>query len=273
MRVLTIQDISCVGQCSLTVALPIISAMGIETSILPTAILSTHTAGFNGYTFKDLTDDMIDILNHWEKEKIKFDCVYTGYVGSIKQIDYIKQIYQNTKTDNGLLIVDPVMGDNGKLYPGFSLDFPQKMKGLCSIADIIIPNLTEASLLLNRQYKSEYTKEEIEDILHSLKDIGANKIVLTGVSFEKGKIGVATLDNDSINYYFDDFIGGSFHGTGDVYSSSFVGSIMLNKSLSESARIAARFVKESILKTIDDKDHWYGVKFESALPCLINVNK
>ena len=143
-KILTVQDISCVGQCSLTVALPIISACGIETCVLPSAVLSTHTAGFKGYTFRDLTDDMPDICAHWQKEGISFDAVYTGYLGSTKQIDYVKNILSTVKKSDGYAVVDPAMADNGKLYPGFDMEFVEAMKTLCGAADYILPNITEA---------------------------------------------------------------------------------------------------------------------------------
>ena len=156
-RILTIQDISCVGQCSLTVALPILSACGVETCVLPSAVLSTHTAGFSGYTFRDLTEDMPAIKDHWVKEGIAFDGVYTGYLGSTKQIDYVKEIIAATAKD-GVAIIDPAMADNGKLYPGFDAAFVEEMKKLCATADYLLPNLTEACLLTDTEYTPTTTK-------------------------------------------------------------------------------------------------------------------
>ena len=150
-RVLTIQDISCVGKCSLTVALPIISAFGIETAILPTAVLSTHTM-FKNFTFKDLTDELEKISDHWKKEQIGFDAIYTGYLGSFEQIDLVCEIVNILRDENTLVIVDPVMADNGKLYPGFTEEFAKEMAKLCSKADIILPNMTEASFMLGIPY-------------------------------------------------------------------------------------------------------------------------
>ena len=186
-RLLTIQDISCVGQCSLTVALPIISACGIETAVLPSAVLSTHTAGFSGYTFRDLTDDMPAIKDHWIKENIKFDAIYTGYLGSTKQIDYVADIFDSVGVDGCIKAVDPAMADNGNLYPGFDKEFVEAMKGLCSKADYLIPNITEASFLTDMEYKTEYDRKYIDQLIEKMCALGAKNIILTGVSYEEGK--------------------------------------------------------------------------------------
>ena len=161
-RVLTIQDISCVGQCSMTVALPIISACGLETAVLPSAVLSTHTGGFKGFTCHDLTEDFPAIGAHWEKEKIKFDAVYTGYLGSVKQVEYVLQIMQSAAKSSCQKIVDPAMGDNGKLYPAFNDDYVAAMRNLCAKADIVIPNITEASFLTRVAYKTDYDCNSVQ---------------------------------------------------------------------------------------------------------------
>ena len=274
-KLLTIQDISCVGQCSLTVALPIISACGIETAILPGALLSNHTAaGYSGWTFNDLTDEMPKILERWNKENIRFDAFYTGYVTKT-QIAHILQIMDKAAVPGALRIVDPAMADNGKLYAGFDDNFPQEMAKLCKGADYILPNLTEASFLLGIPYVgSDYDQAYIEKISRDLAKLGAKNVVITGVSFEKGKIGASVYhsDSDSFEYYFNEKIDVSFHGTGDVFSSAFAGALMRGKSAIQAAKIAADFVVDSIKKTLDDKnDHWYGVKFEKAIPGLIKA--
>jgi len=268
-RLLTIQDISCVGQCSLTVALPVISACGIETAILPSSVLSNHTAGFTGWTFNDLTGDMPNILERWLKENISFDAFYTGYV-SKAQIPYILEIMEKTARKGALRIVDPVMADNGKLYAGFDDDFPQEMKKLCKGADVIMPNMTEASFLLGVPYvASGYDKPYIEKMCKDLYALGVKNVVLTGVSFESDKLGIAVYDGKTIQYYFNEKQPVSSHGTGDVYASVVAGALLRGKSLLEAASLAADFVVECIKKTAGDKDHWYGVKFEKALPYLI----
>ncbi|KAG4102456.1 Pyridoxal/pyridoxine/pyridoxamine kinase [Neocallimastix lanati (nom. inval.)] len=274
-KLLTIQDISCVGQCSLTVALPIISACGIETAILPGALLSNHTAsGYSGWTFNDLTDEMPKILDQWLKEKIDFDAFYTGYVTKT-QIPYIIDIMEKAAKPNAIRIVDPAMADNGVLYAGFDANFPQEMAKLCKGADYILPNLTEASFLLGIPYVGDnYDQAYIEKISRDLSKLGAKNVIITGVSFEKGKVGASVYysETDSFEYYFNEWVNCSFHGTGDVFSSAFAGAILNGKTALEAITIAADFVVDSIKKTIDDKkDHWYGVKFEKAIPGLIKA--
>lgn len=269
-RILTIQDISCVGQCSLTVALPIISACGIETCILPSAVLSTHTSGFQGFTFRDLTDDMPKILAHWQKEGIKFSGLYTGYLGSSRQIEYVKNIADACLEKGAPLIVDPAMADNGKLYPGFDLAFVGEMRKLCVCADIILPNITEACLLTGIEYKEKYDEAYIEYILASLTEMGAKTVVLTGVGYNESTTGVVVLEDGKAKYYPHRKVCKGCHGTGDVYASAFVGAYLNGKPCFESARIAADFTVECIENTIDDSEHWYGVKFEPCLKTLAN---
>ena len=268
-RLLTIQDISCVGQCSLTVALPVISACGIETAVLPSSVLSTHTAGFSGYTFRDLTGDMSSILAHWKKEHIDFDAFYTGYV-SKAQIPHILDIMKETAREGALRIVDPVMADNGKMYPGFDNTFPAEMAKLCRGADVILPNITEASFLLGVPYKETgYDKAYIETMLKNLHAMGAKNVVLTGVSFDPEKLGFAFYDGSQVSYYFNPRINVTMHGTGDVYAASFAGALCRGWSILQAAALGADFVVECIKATMGDSSHWYGVKFEKALPYLI----
>lgn len=270
-RVLTIQDISCVGQCSLTVALPIISACGIETAVLPSAVLSTHTAGFSGYTFTDLTDDMPKIKEHWEKENIKFDAFYTGYLGSTKQIDYVINILSSLKKDSSLNIIDPAMADNGKLYPAFDSEYVNAMKKLCERADYILPNITEACFLTDTEYKTEYDRDYIDLIIRKLSELGCKNIILTGISYRGGKTGIVVYKNNEYSYYEHDFLPNSCHGTGDIYASAFVGALVSGKSAFESAKIAADYTVLCIKQTADDKSHWYGAKFEPVLSELIKM--
>ncbi len=268
-RILTIQDISCVGQCSLTVALPIISACGIETAILPSAVLSTHTAGFTGYTFRDLTDDMPHIKDHWVKEGIKFDAVYTGYLGSTKQIGYVSEIMDTCGKDGALSIVDPAMADNGKLYPGFDAEFVNAMKSLVAKADYVIPNMTEACLLTDTEYRTEYDREYVDLILEKLSALGCKNVIFTGISYEKGKTGVVIYENSTYAYYEHELLPNSCHGTGDIYASAFVGALVRGKTPYDSAKIAADFTLDCIKATTKEENHWYGAKFETELPALI----
>ena len=270
-RILTIQDISCVGQCSLTVALPILSACGVETAILPSAVLSTHTAGFSGFTFRDLTDDIPAIQKHWQKENITFDAIYTGYLGSTKQIDYVKDILNTMGTKDCKGIVDPAMADNGKLYPLFDQAYVEAMKGLCADADILLPNITEACYLADVEYKEVYDEAYIQHLLNELSKLNPNTIVLTGVSYKPETTGVIVYENKTIQYYEHKKMEKGCHGTGDVYASTFVGALMRGHSAFESARIAADYTVKCIENTQGDPTHWYGVKFETAIPNLIEM--
>ena len=270
-RILTIQDISCVGKCSLTVALPIISAMGVETAVLPTAVLSTHTL-FTGFTFRDLTDDMSSIAEHWKKESISFDALYTGYLGSKRQIELVAGIFDKFKTENNYIVVDPAMADNGVLYKGFSPEFPLEMFKLCGKADYILPNLTEAAFMLGREYPGEdYDESYIRNMLVDLTSGGAKVAVLTGVSFENEKLGVMAYDSRTKEYftYFSEKLPAAFHGTGDIFASTFSGALTLGKGLHESLKIAVDYTVECIRATLQDKHPcWYGVNFEQCIPYL-----
>ena len=272
-KILTIQDISCVGQCSLTVALPILSACGMETCILPSAVLSTHTAGFTGFTVRDLAEDIPAIHQHWQKEGIRFDAVYTGYLGSIEQIDDVKAIMDTMLTEDGVRIVDPSMGDNGKLYPAFDLNYANAMKRLCFSADIILPNITEACYLTGIAYKETYDRAYIDSILKALTENGAKTIVLTGVSYAEGRTGVVVFEKGVYSYYEHYKFPKGSHGTGDVYASAFTGAYLNGKSAEEAAKIAADYTLKCIEITQQDPNHWYGVKFELALPELIETLK
>ncbi len=272
-KILTVQDISCVGQCSLTVALPILSACGMETCILPSAVLSTHTAGFSGFTFRDLTDDMPDIVAHWKKENISFDMIYTGYLGSIKQVGYVKNILETTGKESSIKVVDPAFADNGKLYSIFDMDYVEAMKTLCPACDILVPNISEACFLTGKEFKEQYDEAYIKDLVEALCALGSKTVVLTGVSYEEGKTGVVVYSDGKMEYYRHDKISKGCHGTGDVYASAFVGALANGKSVFDSAKIAADYVVECIKVTDGDPDHWYGVKFELALPYLIEKVK
>lgn len=268
-KILTIQDISCVGQCSLTVALPILSACGLETCVLPSAVLSTHTSGFTGYTVRDLTEDLPGIRRHWQKEGIQFNAIYTGYLGSTRQIDYVQEIMDTMLTPGGLRIVDPAMADHGKLYPAFDESYVEAMKKLCFGADMILPNLTEACLLTGMAYRESYDRAYIDEILAKLAENGAGTVVLTGIGYAPGKTGIVVFEKGVYSYYEHERLDRLCHGTGDVYASAFTGALLHGSSAPEAARIAADYTVQCIKNTQDDPDHWYGVKFETALPELI----
>ena len=272
-RIVTVQDISCVGKCSLTVALPIISAMGTEAAVLPTAVLSTHTM-FKGFTFCDLTDEIEPIVAHWKKENMDFDAVYTGYLGSARQIALTKDLISKFKGANTLVLVDPAMADGGRMYTGFEKSFALEMATPCSVADIIVPNLTEASFMLGEEYVAEgYDEEYIKDMLKKLTALGCKTAVITGVSFEKDKLGVMSYDSESGEYfsYFRERIPESFHGTGDVFASTFLGALMRERSVGDSLKIATDFTVECIKATLGNpQERKYGVNFEEEIPYLVS---
>ena len=271
-RILSVQDISCVGKCSLTVALPIISAMGSECAILPTAVLSTHTM-FNGFTFRDLTDEIAPIGAHWKKEGLKFDAIYTGYLGSFDQMKLVRDLINDFKTPDNIVFIDPVMADNGKLYPGFTVEFAREMAKFCAAADVIVPNMTEACFMLDIPYMaSGYTEKQVKDILKRLCGLGAKTAVLTGTRFENGKVGFMGYDSvkDEFFSYVHRHINVSFHGTGDVFSSTAVGALTAGRSLPEALQIAADYTVDCIQLTMDNPEHVnYAVEFERGLPALI----
>lgn len=271
-RIVTMQDVSCIGKCSLTVALPVISAMGVETAIIPTAVLSTHTM-FQGFTFHDLTNEIRPILDHWKKEGFKFDAIYTGYLGSFEQLKLAEEMFKEFN-DNTKIIVDPCMADNGKLYPGFTKEFAQGMAKLCGKADIICPNMTEASFLLNIEYKEEYEEDYVRDVLQKLILLGAKTAVLTGIRNKEGKLGAVAYDsvNNVYHSYFTDEEAEHFHGTGDIWASTLTGALVNGKDFDEALKIACEFVRESIHLTLEEENHnTYGVNFEEAIPYLIKL--
>lgn len=270
-RILTVQDISCVGKCSLTVALPIISAMGVETSILPTAVLSTHTM-FQNFTCKDLTDQIKPITAHWKSENINFRAIYTGYLGSYEQIDLMKELFEEFKTEDTIIFVDPAMADHGKLYAAFDEPFAKHMATLCAKADIIVPNITEGALMTGMEYREKYDEAYIKEMLGKLSLLGAKVSVLTGVSFEEGKTGVMGYDrvNDEYNYYTQDKLPVNYHGTGDIFSSTCIGAMMNGLDWKEAMKVAADYTAECIRLTLEDPNEpWYGVNFEQAIPYLL----
>ena len=268
-RIATMQDISCVGKCSLTVALPVISAMGIEAAVIPTAVLSTHTM-FQNFTFHDLTDEIDPIISHWKKEGFSFEALYTGYLGSLRQLDLASRLFDAFPTQ--FKLVDPCMADNGKMYVGFPEEFPAEMAKLCAKADIICPNLTEASFLLNIPYLTDYDEAYVQDVLKQLTALGTRRAVLTGISLSGGKLGAYAYDSqeDRFFYYETKEETEHFHGTGDLWASTMCGALVRGRSFEEAISIACEYVRESIRLTLAEENHnTYGVNFEQAIPYLL----
>jgi len=268
-RVAAVHDISCFGRCSLTVALPIISAAGIECCVMPTAILSTHTGGFDGYTFRDLTDDLTPTAEHWSRLGISFDAVYTGFLGSFEQLAIVSDIIDRFKTDKNLVLIDPVMADNGQLYSIFPDSFPDGMRRLCKKADVLVPNVTEAAFLTGVKYlEGPYGESYIAELLGETEKLGVKNIVLTGVHFDDSELGAAVYDaaTKKISYAMGQRIEGYYHGTGDVFGSAFLSALLCGKDHLEAAQIAVDFTVGSIKRTKEAMtDVRYGVNFEAGL--------
>ncbi|MDR1356526.1 MAG: pyridoxamine kinase [Tannerellaceae bacterium] len=272
-RVAAIHDLSGFGKCSLTVAIPILAAAGIEASALPTALLSTHTGGISGFTYLDTTSEMRPFAEHWKSLGIYFDAIYSGFLGSTGQLDIVKDFIADFKREDNIVLVDPVMADNGELYKIFTPDFVPGMRELCKRADIIVPNITEAALLLGEDYRPEpYTADYIEHLLAGLSGLGPDRVVLTGVCFTDKELGVATCDRTTgVNdYSFVPRIPGYYHGTGDVYASALLAGLLNGFSLIESAGIAVRYTAGSIRRTYEaGTDIRFGVNFEQGVPDLL----
>lgn len=272
-RIATIQDISCFGKCSITVSLPVISAMGVECAIVPTTVLSTHTAGFTGYTVRDISDELLPIAKHWQKEGIALDTLYTGYLANNEQIDLTKKFIELTKSNDTLIFVDPAMADHGKLYPGFSADFPKKMLELVKCADVVCPNITEACLLLDKPFKNEgeYDESYIKDLVDGFLKLGIEKVVITGVKYGDGRHGALAYDKNigEYLYLFGDNYNVAFHGTGDIFSSVLCGALTKGEDVYTATQKAVDFTIACIAQTLPDKEnHPYGVKFEECLHLL-----
>ncbi|MDR0433546.1 MAG: pyridoxamine kinase [Gracilibacteraceae bacterium] len=273
-RALAIHDISCFGRCSLTVALPILSAAGIETAVVPTAVLSTHTGGFTGFTYRDLTEDIKPIIKHWRDLGLGFDAVYTGFLGSFAQIDIVAEVFDLWRREGALIVVDPVMADDGKLYSIFPADFPNGMRKLCASADVITPNLTEAALLLDIPYNpGPFTRDEIELTLRRLSELGPRRVVLTGVTRAEGPdmLGAASYDAQTGEVSFSGLrrLEPMYHGTGDIFASVLTAALMHGKSLALATEAAVRFTVESLKRSkLAGTDNRFGVNFEEGLAGL-----
>ena len=267
-RVIAINDISSFGKCSLTVAVSIMSASGIELCALPTAVLSAHT-GFKGYTFCDLTENILPPARHWFFNDTATTEIYTGYLGSKEQVECVAEIMDMFSV--GVKLVDPVMGDDGVLYDGFTPDFPGEMKKLIKKADIIVPNVTESCLLTGSEYREEHSKEYIQELIGKLKEITNAKIIITGINSKYDKISTAVYDDGEILFIENDKQQEAYSGTGDVFASTFMSAIMRGFSLTEAARISADFVGECIeITNKNTAGRHYGINFELNTRSLLD---
>lgn len=269
-RVASIQDISCLGRCSLTVALPVLSAMGVECAVIPTAVLSTHTI-FPDFTCRDLTEEILPIARHWKSQNLSLNAICSGYLASPQQAEAVCEAFDLLRSEDTVIVVDPAMADHGKLYKPFASDFPQEMKKVCARADVLLPNLTEACLLADTPYRQEMDEPFVRSLLQKLSEL-APQVVLTGVSFDDHHLGAMTYDRKTGRFfsYFNEKIPKTFHGTGDLFTATVLGSMIRGSSLEEAVTLAVDFTLECIRSTCADPSaQWYGVEFEKALPWLI----
>lgn len=271
-RILTIQDYSCVGRCSLTAALPILAACGHDAVGLPTALLSTQTAGITGFTFNDLYSNMLPSFKHWQSLNIKFDCLYTGFIGTMETVDATIEIAKTLKAGGTLIAVDPACAENGTLYKIFDEEYKKKIFELCKIADIVMPNFTEGKMLAGLDMALEPSEENAVMILNILKHNGFKKVLLSGI-IKDGKQGTACLNDGKISFQMNVNFPEYIHGAGDCLSSSFIGKLMSGASFESAAQSAVDFCKACIEISLKEKaDLRFGLLIERALPVLINKN-
>jgi pyridoxine kinase len=227
---------------------------------------------FKNFTVKDLTDELIPITEHWKQENFHFDAIYTGYLGSAEEIDIAKKIFDTFGGDDTKIIIDPVMADNGKLYPAFDENYAKLNAGLCGKADIIVPNITEACFMTDTEYKEVYDEAYVKELLDKLAKLGSKIVILTGVSLSDGNTGLYGYDTTTGQYfiYQNERIDASFHGTGDIFASVFTGAITRGLSLEAAGALAADYTKDTIKVTLDNPEKpWYGVDFEATIPELV----
>ena len=272
-RILIIQDLSAVGRVSASVAIPILASSGLITTLLPTALLSTHSGGFEGFSFLDLTQEMGKILDHWETTDLRFDAVQTGYLGSPCQAREVERAIGLAQKD-AEIIVDPAMADNGRLYSKISKDMVEAMKSLCKKATIIIPNLTEATFLTGKPYEDKHEDQGyILDLARELyRQLGVKNIIITGVSNQEGSYGAACYqgEKDQIYYSQKPKIKGHYYGTGDIFASVLTASVENHKTIEEALDIATEFTHRTIQQSFEQKlPQRYGVCFEPNIPWLI----
>ena len=273
-RLVTIQDLSCFGKCSITVALPVISTLGSEAVVLPTAVLSTHTGEFKNYTFHPLYDEFKKITHHWESLNMEFDAIYVGYIGNVELIHAVSDFIDKFAKKDTVVFIDPVMADNGKFYSGLDEIYAKELSMLCKKADIITPNMTEAMILSGKNPSLYRDSCDIRELACSLSELCKN-VIITGVHTQK-TISTIAYDKASDEIFSADkpLYDGVFYGAGDLFSSAFIGLYINGKSLFEATQIASDFVKDCIIKTMDERDkYWYGLKFEQSLPLLAKTQE
>lgn len=270
-RIVSMQDLSCVGKCSLSIALPVLAAMGIECACLPTQLLSAHTV-FDGFYSRDLSDSFSPITRHWEQAGLSFDGIYTGFLGSATQVEGALSLVKKYRREGKLCFIDPVMADQGALYHGIDPEFPAAMLELCKNAQIITPNITEACLLTGLPYRSSHDAAYIRSLLEGLLSLGVETAIVTGIHTDSAHMGVAAMGREGeMKFHFTDYIPSVFHGSGDLFASTCAGALLLGYDAAEAIALAADYVFHTIRATAADPDaRWYGVNFEQTLPYLLS---
>lgn len=271
-RALTVQDLSCVGRCSLTVALPILSAAGVNTAVIPTALLSTHTGEFTGYTHLDLSDQLCPIVRHLRTLGLHYDAFYSGYLASGAQVEQILSMIDCLCDERTLLFVDPAFADNGRRYSLIDESMPAQMRRLCARAHTVTPNLTEAAFLLERPYPGErYDRKLIARYCRELLDMGPENAIITDVSFSPGETGVAMQSRAMAEpcFLFRTRLPGTFHGTGDVFASFALAGLLQEMSLEKATERALNLTHRAVELTLQEGEPLrYGVQFERVLSGL-----
>lgn len=268
-RVAAVHDISGVGKCSLTAALPVISAAGVECAALPTAVLSTHTGEIEDFTYRDLTADLLPICRHWLSLGLEFDALYSGFLGSAEQVAMVCDMLDAMRRPGFCAIVDPAMADGGKMYKTFPPGFAGVMRTLCRKADVLLPNLTEAAFLLDAPYHpGPHDRAQIEALLRGLSALGPRLIVLTGVALDPARTGCAVLDAaaDRVVFFESEKFPGVYYGTGDLFASAFTGALLRGADAFQSAQLALDFTCAAVGRTFRaGTDPRFGVAFEPGL--------
>lgn len=270
-RIAAIQDLSCFGKCSLAVVLPVLSAMGLECAPLPTALLSGHFAALPQVSVLDLTERMGLIADQWSLGGVRFDGIFSGYLGSAAQVEQVEHFAARFREENTVFVADPAMADRGVLYRGFDQSHVQAMTRLCSGADVVLPNVTEACLMLEQPYADCQTRAQVENLAQGMLQLGAGAVVLTGVSFSPERVGIACCDGGQVLIMDRPKTPGHYNGTGDLFGSVFTGALVKGMPFARAAERAMEFTSRVIAETAANPDHRpYGVDFERCLPLLWN---
>ena len=274
-KVLISQDLSCYGQVSLGVALPLLGASGFAPTVLPTAVLSTHTGGFGANSYLDLADEMLNIIHHWQQLDLKFTAIYLGYLGK-RALSVWLNHYQTLAIPSTITLIDPVMGDNGRLYRGFDDDYVKEMQTLIKTATIVTPNFTEAAFLLNQPQlaTSPPTIELAEKLARTLAEkYSIPTVVITGIDLAAEQIGLVCYEQepDRSQSFVQPKLAGNFFGTGDLFASSLLAGVLAGLATPVACKLAMDFISQAIANTPENHDRRLGINYASSLDFLLNT--